>query len=489
MLQSIKKMLDALEEHGIVYCHWKSNEHLQEALEGDTDLDMLFSPSQRSELDAVLNESGLKRFLSMPLMQYNAIEDYIGFDKETCKIWHLHLHYRMTLGEKHLKGYTITPYTDYILNTRIKSELGIYTSKPELEYVLLLIRMTMKLRFRDWNRKIGNDDKKEIAWLIQHSDKAAFESCVHEMLKSDKVAERIISLYGRELSSKNELRNLRSVLLPYMQSYTGNSRLMSRWLRTKREIFWLVGGIGRRLNLNRTKPFRRVSPSGGSVIAFLGCDGAGKSTTLNYIIKEYNKKLDVKKIYFGSGDGSSSLIRKPLKFVAQRMSGKGLGHSVSKEMKEKKSVSLKSRLYSFAKILWAVTLASEKKSKLKEMTKGRNQGMLILTDRYPQVATPGFNDGPLLTKYLNGGFLMSRIAKWEYAIYESSLKNPPDLVVKLMVPTDVAIERKPEMSREEIENKKDVVRNLNIAPSVEIDTSVEIKQSLGEVMEHIWRVI
>ena len=62
MLKSIERMLVAFEENNIKYCHWKSNEHLADALTGDTDLDMLFSPSQRSLLDKVLNECGLKRF-------------------------------------------------------------------------------------------------------------------------------------------------------------------------------------------------------------------------------------------------------------------------------------------------------------------------------------------------------------------------------------------------------------------------------------------
>ena len=79
MLKSIKQMLDAFEENKIIYCHWKSNEHLAPALVGDTDLDMLFLPEQRSEIDRVLNECGLKRFRATPLMQYKGIEDYIGF--------------------------------------------------------------------------------------------------------------------------------------------------------------------------------------------------------------------------------------------------------------------------------------------------------------------------------------------------------------------------------------------------------------------------
>lgn len=58
MLESIKKMLNNFEKYDIQYCHWKSNEHIDEALEGDTDLDILFSSNQRILLEKVLAESG-----------------------------------------------------------------------------------------------------------------------------------------------------------------------------------------------------------------------------------------------------------------------------------------------------------------------------------------------------------------------------------------------------------------------------------------------
>ena len=62
MLKSIKQMLDAFEDKNIKYCHWKSNEHLESALMGDTDLDMLFFSEQRSKLDEVLNACDLIGF-------------------------------------------------------------------------------------------------------------------------------------------------------------------------------------------------------------------------------------------------------------------------------------------------------------------------------------------------------------------------------------------------------------------------------------------
>lgn len=489
MLKSIYEVIKAFEAHGVVYCHWKSNEHLAEALEGDTDLDVLFDPAQRVQLEMVLDECGLKRFRSTPLMQYNAIEDFIGFDMETAKIWHLHTHYRMTLGEKHLKGYTVNPWGKLILDNRRKDESGIYCSAYEDELILLLVRMAMKLRWRDNGRRIGKDDKKEMSWLLERIDRTVIENRAKQFVGVEASSEIIRLLNGKELVKKGQLRKLHKLLLKELKLFTGYSSFGSWWMRHKREWFWLVGGIKRRRGINSFVANRRVSPNGGNVIAFLGCDGAGKSTTLAYIKKELNKKLDVATIYFGSGDGSSSLLRKPMKMVAKKVGGKGLGHSVEKEYSEKKKITFKSRLYSIAKILWAVTLAKEKKAKIKDQTKARNNGLIVLTDRYPQTLYAGCSDGPLLSKYEGKG-LMGKIAAWEYRIYAFAALNPPDLTVKLIVPTEVAIERKPEMTAEEIETKKKIVMGLNLSDNtLVVDTSRPFEVTRAEILEAIWKIL
>lgn len=489
MLESIKIMLDAFEKHHINYCHWKSNEHLKEALEGDTDLDVLFDPVQRVDLERVLDECGLKRFRATPLMQYNAIEDFIGFDKETAKIWHLHTHYRMTLGEKHLKGYTVNPWGRLMLDNRRIDEQGIYCSAYEDELILLLIRMTMKLRYRDFGKKIGKDDKIELSWLLDHVTKEKLNARMSLFVGEKATSEMVRLLDNPPIVKRGQLRRLHKILLKELNLFTGYTRLGSRYMRTKREIYWFIGGIKRRLGVNSCVANRRVSPNGGNVIAFLGCDGAGKSTTLAYVKKELNKKLDVCTIYFGSGDGSSSLLRKPMKMVAKKVGGKGVGHAVEKEYKKKKKISLKSRIYSFAKIIWAVTLAKEKKSKIKQQTKARNNGLIVLTDRYPQTFFPGCSDGPLLSKYEGKG-LLGKIAAWEHKIYASAAINPPDLTVKLIVPTKVAISRKPEMTAKEIETKKTIVMGLNLSENTfVVDTSRPFEETRAIILEAIWNII
>lgn len=494
MLKSIKQMLNAFEENKIKYCHWKSNEHLANALAGDTDLDILFLPEQRFKLDGVLNACGLKRFRAMPLMQYNAIEDYIGFDKESASIWHLHTHYRMTLGEKHLKGYTVTCWNYHILENRIWNEQGIYTSCFEDELILLFVRNSMKLRWRDIGKKINYDDINEFNWLFDRINQNKLIKHAHQYL-GDEAADEVVKLASQNLIKKEQLKYLHRLLLKELKPFTGYSTVSSWWTRSRRELYWLVGAVIRHGGLSTNKPNRRVSPVGGCAVAFLGCDGAGKSTTIAYIEKEFSKKLDVKTVYLGSGDGSSSLLRKPMKLVARKIGGKGVGHAMEKEYVDKKNtqrkISMKARLYSVAKVIWADSLAVEKRKKLHQITKARNNGMIVLIDRYPQTDITGYSDGPLLTRYLeNGHGFLYRKAKKELEIYQSANINPPDLTLKLMVPTEVAIARKPEMTIHEIENKKRAVMAMNPSKqSAVINTSKEKIESFGEVMEEIWKII
>ena len=489
MLKSIRIFLDTLNSDGIRYCHWKSNEHLDESATGDTDLDMLFSPNERTALEKVLAQCGLKRFRSVPSAQYNAIEDFIGFDEEEAKIWHLHLHYRLTLGEKHLKGYTL-PWTEKILDSRIyNEEFGIYTSSHETELFLLFLRMSMKLRWRDCGKKIGKNDLKELDWLYKRAD-VDETILLAESYLGKAVADEYRHLISVRPTNKNQLKKLQKLLRKSMKYFTSFSSASSWWSRTRREFRWLCGGIMRRLGFNNLTPSRRISPSGGTLVAVLGCDGAGKSTTLKYVRKEFGKKLDCICVYLGSGDGSSSLLRKPMKIVAKKVGGKGVGKRMDKEQDSNKNLSFKARLYKIAKIIWADTLAREKKKKLRQITKARNRGMLVVTDRYPQIEAVGYSDGPLLDRYIESNGIAGRPARKERKIYARAYIHPPDLTIKLMVPTEVAIARKPEMTAEEIDAKKAAVRSLNISSnSVEINTDCDIKLSLSRVMSEIWKCL
>ena len=350
--------------------------------------------------------------------------------------------------------------------------------------------MALKYKARDAFKKISEDDRKEIKWLFERVNKDELKARSLTLI-GETATKEFLRLFYASPDKRRELKKLRSLLVTTLRPFTGYSAAGSFFARFKRELSWAAGAIKRKRGKKMLKPCRRVSPAGGCAIAFLGCDGAGKSTTIDYVKHELSKKLDVVSIYLGSGDGPGSLLRTPMKLVAKKVGGKGVGHAVEKEYAEGKKVSFKAKMYSFAKVIWAMTLAREKAKKLKEITKARNNGMIVLIDRYPQTDFAGFSDGPLLSRYLkNGkGFLYRKAVK-ELKIYESAKLNPPDLVIKLTVPTDVAISRKPEMTAEEIENKKKAVLATNVSPrQAIIDTSVDKNVSFGNVMSEIWKIV
>ena len=71
----------------------------------------------------------------------------------------------------------------------------------------------------------------------------------------------------------------------------------------------------------------------------------------------------------------------------------------------------------------------------------------------------------------------------------SSTVNPPDLTIKLIVPAEIAIKRKPEMTVEEIENKTAAVMAVNVSRNEIIDTSYPKEETLGNIMQLIWDII
>jgi hypothetical protein len=85
---------------------------------------------------------------------------------------------------------------------------------------------------------------------------------------------------------------------------------------------------------------------------------------------------------------------------------------------------------------------------------------------------------------------MGKVAAWEHRIYASAAANPPDLTVKLIVPTDIAIKRKPEMTVEEIERKKRIVMGVNLSDNTLIvDTSRPFEYTRAEILYEIWKIL
>lgn len=497
MLASAMTVIDLFDEFhraDIRYCHWKSNEHLAEAMAGDTDFDILVDPAQRRQVEEALLRSQYKRFTAVNGMSYPAVEDYLGFNPETGKLAHIHLHYRLTVGEKHLKGYRL-PWEELLLRTRVWNEVSqVYTAHPEAELLLLLTRAILKIRLRDrlaqlaGKRYFRGGMEKEYQWLCERVNP---ESC--GMLCAELFGASARPAGETLLRQTPDLRSLlafRRAIAPRLRLYRTYPPATARWLRLVREIAWLKAGVNKRYR-HAGVPLQRTVPSGGILVAFLGADGSGKSTLLRNIRSFFSWKLDVFSVYFGSGDGPSSPLRYPLcvvrKLLRRRGSAGQTGGKNAGAADNRRKPSLLGRL---ARVLWALALSWEKRQKLLAAWSARNRGMIVITDRYPQAEVMGFTDGPLLDRYRTHRFAFLRwLAGWEALPYQWANLNPPDLVIRLNVDPETAVARKPEMTVQEVQRRVQAVQSLHFPAAtriVEVDANRPLDEVLLTVKSSIW---
>jgi len=502
-LRLVSELFKRLNEADIAYCHWKSNEHLGAAVAGLTDLDVLVDRRRSLELQRIFSAYGFKLFAAPPLRAYPAIEDYIGFDYDTGRLVHLHLHYALTLGERHLKGYRL-PWEARILKTRrLDPEHGVYIAEPSIELLLLLIRTALKERARDRllrmcsSRPGGNttDFEREFAWLRGRVDEAVVLETAHSLLGlgADHALRRLLA----EPRDANSLAAFAAVLRPMLRRQRTYGRLEAPLHAWMRELHWYADAINRRY-LHRPSPLRRVSPRGGTVVVLVGSDGTGKSTLSRTLQRWLGSKLDVLPIYFGSGDGPAAFYRQPLR-LARHLLRPLLGKAVSRRpsvVEERVSspalaeIRSNGSLRAIARVPWALALSFEKRGKLRRMTKARNRGMVVICDRFPQVDVPGLNDGPLLDHWREHRWRGCRaIAALEARPYVEAGQAAPELVVKLVAAPEVAMQRRPEMRREGLDQRVQAVKELRFQPTtrvVELNANESFDTIALTAKRHVW---
>ena len=147
-LGSLSRLFHDLNEASIRYCHWKSNLRLPEAMQGETDLDLLVDRKHSEDFRRILYQHDIKPCMAAREMRYPALEDYLGFDQTSGKLFHLHVHYQLVLGEQFVKNYRI-PIETQVLDS-VHFDSGVKVPAAEVELSILCMRALLKYRDRDF---------------------------------------------------------------------------------------------------------------------------------------------------------------------------------------------------------------------------------------------------------------------------------------------------------------------------------------------------
>lgn len=213
------------------------------------------------------------------------------------------------------------------------------------------------------------------------------------------------------------------------------------------------------------------------LIAVVGCDGSGKSTVSEHVLAWVRDYGPAEAAHLGkqSGNIGRQLAQWPLvggwmdKFIVRKT-------DKTRALRDKRSpgwlVALVIAVFSLRRL-----------RRFQRMMALRRRGMMIVTDRYPQLELPAASDGPGLSESATGGSTFVRwLARRERKAYAWMTSYRPDLVLRLNVDLDVACARKPDHRRELLAEKVATTPLLtfNGAPIVEIDSNRPLAEVLAD---------
>jgi thymidylate kinase len=491
----ITDLLEALHASDILYCHWKSNEHLDASITGDTDLDLLFDRSDAHALARVLDGVGFKHFRTLPGRGYAGIDDWIGMDATTGRLVHAHVHYQLTVGEQFLKGFRL-PWESIVLETRRWDErAGLYVADPHVELVLHAVRATLKIRRRDrlyalFGRTYGRGDTlREFRWLAQRIAPQRLMEIAAALVGPAAMATVLDLARSRDLPLTG-LLELRARAEPPFSAYRLFSPRQAQVRRWWVELQSRIERLSRRL-VKRPWARPRMPPGGGLSVALVGGDGAGKSTIARAVSDWLSRQTVVLSFYGGSGTGPGSFGRRLLERVRAMVP---ISTSARKGRRRSDPTPVgRSLLQAVWRGVWALALARERSRRARAAYRARSCGAIVIWDRFAQTQVPGVNDGLQLAHWRNAP---SRLARWaarrEYNLLSAAEIYAPDLVIKLHVSYPVALARKPDTPPHRLREKLDVTRRLrypNGTRIVDVDADQPLPQVLRQVQRAIWEAL
>lgn len=470
-MSQIEDFLKKLNSCNINYVHWKSNTNIKLALTGVDDLDILVDPKDQFNLEEIFKELNFIRAYSEKDKWQDGITHFIGLDSGSNKLVHVHLHYKLSLGYDYDKGFKLPIVEKYLVGKTLYNNT-VFLPTYENEYCVLVIRLILKnaltpfllmlpnkqLRFlKDAKKKgvVKDGGYREFIDLKSKINSKKLETCLENNFsfisrETFKYLEdvldanlSVIDFFKAGKKLKNEIKGFRN--------YGELTSIRKAFFRLYFNRFY---SLLRKFKLY-DKILGKKPQYGGRIVAFIGGDGAGKSTTIGNINKLLKSQLSTKVIHLG---------RPPTGFKGYvfKILGKIVGILGFKDL---------ALAFNYLRV------AVGRKSVFLKACKLRDKGVVVLQDRMPIKGITAM-DCPRIKSIKNGKY--KRFMKFEEKCY--SFINCVDQIFVLKLNPQIAIKRRPEDDKEELLIRSGQVwkKNWSNSYTKEIDTE---KNNVSEVLK------
>jgi len=413
---------------GYRYCIWKSIDRFEEGTLGKTDFDVLVDVKEKDQIFDWLTENGWIRLVAESWRTFPSVYDFVSYDEECRAFIHIHLHFKLVMGESRVKS-LILPFEDMYLSSAQTVD-GVTYAKPELELIVFLLRLSLKSTPTDyvmvlfscnssamyrnhraeWDYIVSRSRIKEVERLLSYRELSFIDN--HIVLEA---------FYDLETFTWRRRRRIRQVIKP-MRKYTVLSRLRVKQQKKLQQLFYGAG---------------KVLPGQGVSFAFCGADGSGKTSVAREVTKRLSAHFKVNTVYLGGSPQSKGwprLLFRTFVFppfaLLRRLTFLLQGQAAETR--------IKNWFYGLEETM----IANEKIKRYRFALTSLAAGEVVIFDRFPLF--PGFGDGGL-----NSSFELLRNG----CVVKNVLFNMPNKTFVLDVSLQVAIERKPDHEQNILKEK------------------------------------